>query len=87
MAVSFTGGGNRSTLKKPKTCRKSLSTLSHIVVSSTPRYERSNIGREFDRGLDFQRLVKFKTMLKEIFDSVNSHLSTISRTRRARVTQ
>jgi hypothetical protein len=34
--VSFIIGGNRST------CRKSLTTWSHIVVSSTPSYERSS---------------------------------------------
>ena len=33
------GGGNRSTQKKPLTCCKSLTTLSHNVVSSTPRHE------------------------------------------------
>jgi hypothetical protein len=32
----FFGGGNRSILRKPTTCRKLL-TLSHNVVSSTPR--------------------------------------------------
>jgi len=37
MAVSFIGGGDRSTRRKPPTCRKSLQTLSHNVVSSTPR--------------------------------------------------
>ena len=34
VALSFIGGGNRSTWRKPPTCRK---TLSHNVVSSTPR--------------------------------------------------
>jgi len=33
------GGGNRSTWRKPPTCRKSL-TISHNVVSSTPHHER-----------------------------------------------
>jgi hypothetical protein len=39
MAVIFIGGGNRSTRRKPPTRRKSLTrqTLSHNVVSSTPR--------------------------------------------------
>jgi hypothetical protein len=37
MAVSFIGGGNRSTQRKPLTCRKSQHTLSHNVVSSTSR--------------------------------------------------
>ena len=40
VAVSFIGGGNQSTWRKAWTsCRKSLSrhTLSHNVVSSTPR--------------------------------------------------
>jgi hypothetical protein len=40
VAISFIGGGNRSTRRKPLTCRKSLTTLSHTVVSRTPRYER-----------------------------------------------
>ena len=39
VAISFIGGGNRSTQTKPLTCRKSLITLSHNVVSSTPRHE------------------------------------------------
>jgi len=37
MTVIFSGGGNRSTPRKPLTCRKSLTTLSHNVVLSTPR--------------------------------------------------
>jgi hypothetical protein len=37
VAVSFIGGGNRSTQRKPPTCRKSLTTLSYNVLSSTPR--------------------------------------------------
>jgi len=32
MAVSFIGGGNQRTRRKPPTCRKSLTTLSHNVV-------------------------------------------------------
>ena len=45
MAVSFIGLGNRSTQRKPLTCRKSLTNFgifklfSHNVVSSTPLYE------------------------------------------------
>ena len=36
--VSFIGGGNRCTGRKPPTCRKSQThTFSHNVVSSTPR--------------------------------------------------
>jgi hypothetical protein len=31
---------NRSTRRKPLTCRKSSTILSHIVLSSTPRHER-----------------------------------------------
>jgi hypothetical protein len=34
VAVSFIGGGNRSTQRKPATCRKS-----HNVVSGTPHHE------------------------------------------------
>ncbi len=37
--VSFIGGGNR---RKSLTCRKSLTTLLHNVVSSTPRHERDS---------------------------------------------
>jgi hypothetical protein len=40
-AVSFTGGGNRSTRRKP-TCRRLLTTLSHNVLSSTPCHERGS---------------------------------------------
>jgi hypothetical protein len=42
MPVSFIGGGNRSTRRKPPTCRKSLKSLSHTVVSSTPRDVRDS---------------------------------------------
>jgi hypothetical protein len=35
MEVSFIGGGNRSTWRKPLTCRKLVTTLSHNVASST----------------------------------------------------
>ena len=41
VAVSIIRGGNRSTLRKLPTCRKSQ-TLSHNVVSSTPRHERGS---------------------------------------------
>ena len=40
VAVSFIGGGNRSTRRKLQTCRKSLTnniSFSYNVVSSTPR--------------------------------------------------
>ena len=36
----FIGGGNRSTWKKTPTCRKSLTNVSHYVISSTPRLSR-----------------------------------------------
>ena len=39
VTVSFIGGGNRSTCRKPPTCGKSLKILGHNVVSSTPRHE------------------------------------------------
>jgi hypothetical protein len=35
VAISFIGGGNESTQRKPPTCRKVLTNLSHNVVSST----------------------------------------------------
>ena len=37
VAISFIGGGNRITRRKPSTWRKSLTTLSHNVASSTTR--------------------------------------------------
>jgi len=43
MTVSFIGGGNWSTGRKSPTCCKSLKTLSHNVVSSTPRHEWERI--------------------------------------------
>jgi len=42
LAVSVIGGGNRSTQRKPQTCRKSLTniiTVTHNVVSSTPGHD------------------------------------------------
>ena len=36
VAVSFIDGGNWRTRRKSQTCRKSLTKLSHNVVSSTP---------------------------------------------------
>ena len=42
VAVSCIGGGNQSTRRKPPTCRKSLSNLSHTAASSTLRYERGS---------------------------------------------
>ena len=42
VAVSFIGGGNQSTRRKPPTFRKSLSNLSHTAASSTLRYERGS---------------------------------------------
>ena len=42
MAVSFIGGGNQMTWGKSPTCRKSLTTLSHNVLS-TPCHERDSI--------------------------------------------
>jgi len=38
VAVSFIDGGNQSTQRKPQTCH--WQTLSHNVVTSTPRHER-----------------------------------------------
>ena len=32
VVVSFIGGGNRSTLRKPPTCRKSLTNFYHIML-------------------------------------------------------
>jgi hypothetical protein len=43
---SFIGGGNQSTWRKPLTCRKSLTNLSHKVASSTP--EKILIIRKID---------------------------------------
>jgi len=42
----YRGGGNRSTKRKPLTCRMSLKTLSHNVALSIPCHERdSNLQR------------------------------------------
>jgi len=40
VAVSFTGGGNRSTLRKPQTCCKSPTNIIIQCLSSTPRLSR-----------------------------------------------
>jgi len=40
VAVSFIGGGNRSTRRKTPTCRKSLTNFN--VESCTPRHERGS---------------------------------------------
>jgi hypothetical protein len=38
VAISFIVGGNRSTWRKPQTCRKSLTNfITKNVVSSTPK--------------------------------------------------
>ena len=42
MTVGFIGGGNRSIQRKPPSCHKLLTNLSHNVVSSTPRHERDS---------------------------------------------
>jgi hypothetical protein len=42
VAISFIGVGNRSTRRKPPTCRNPPTTLSHNVVSSTPRHEQDS---------------------------------------------
>jgi hypothetical protein len=39
VAVSFIGGGNRSTRENPRPVASRLQTLSNNVVSSTPRHE------------------------------------------------
>jgi hypothetical protein len=48
MAVSFIGGGNWSTWRKPLTCRKSLT---NNVISSTPRHERGKKTDSFPKDL------------------------------------
>ena len=42
VVVSLIGGGHRNTRRKPPTCRKLITTLSHNVVSSTPCHERGS---------------------------------------------
>jgi hypothetical protein len=42
VAVIFIGVGNRCTRRKPPTCRKSMTNLSHNVVSSTLLHERGS---------------------------------------------
>jgi hypothetical protein len=45
VAVGFIGGGDRSIRRKAPTCRKSLKTLFHNVVSNTPRLSGIQIQR------------------------------------------
>jgi hypothetical protein len=55
VAVGFIGVGNRSTRRKRHTCRKSLTNLSHNVVSSTPRMSgirTHSVSEEGRRGRD-----------------------------------
>jgi len=52
MAVSFIGGGNRSTRAKSQTCHKPRTHLSHNVVSNKPHHEvfcRINYGNPYIR--------------------------------------
>ena len=42
VAVSFIGGGNQSTRRKPTTRHKSLTNLAHNVASSTPCHQRDS---------------------------------------------
>jgi len=43
VAVSFIGGGNQSTRRKPPSCRKSQTNfITYNVVSSTPGHERDS---------------------------------------------
>jgi hypothetical protein len=42
MVASFISGGHQSIRRKPPTCRKSLTTLSHNVVLSTPHLIRTH---------------------------------------------
>jgi hypothetical protein len=54
VTVSLIGGGIRTTRRKPPTCRKSLKTLSHNVVSSTPRLSgigTHNVSSKDDEGI------------------------------------
>jgi len=44
MMVSFTDGGNRSTRRKPQTCRKSLYHIMLYWVHLTRRIQMHNIG-------------------------------------------
>ena len=69
MADSFIGEGNRSTQRKPPTCRKSLTnlTLSHNVVSITPHHEfihRSHIQCTYVLYSYCLLMVNFSTMKK-----------------------
>ena len=41
LSVNFIGGGNRKTQKITPAFNKSLTNVRHIVVSSTPRHERT----------------------------------------------
>jgi hypothetical protein len=65
------GGGNRSIRRKPPTCRKSLTSLSHNVISSTPRLididctgryiKLVKIFSEINISVDFTHAFKFKS--------------------------
>jgi hypothetical protein len=66
VVVSFIGGGNRSAGRKPSTCRKSLTTLSHNGVWSTSSYELHlifNIERTWAISILFERSQYRMTLL------------------------
>ena len=72
MVVSCIGGGNRSTRRKPPTCRKSMTNLHclyHIlynVVSSTSRHERERRGTLSRLNISVKDFKDFKEILFNI---------------------
>jgi hypothetical protein len=77
VAVSFIGGGNQSTLIKTQTCRKSLTNLSHNVVSCTPHHERDSNASVI--GTDCTGSCKFKyhATMTARFITRNSQISVV----------
>ena len=67
VAVSFIGGGNRSTRRKQPTCCKSLTNLSQNVESSRPPLSRIQTHNVVVTGTD-------------CIGSYNSHFNTITTT-------
>ena len=66
MAVSFIGGGNRSTRRKPSTCRKSL-TLTYCCIDN------------ISPGTGFE-LTTLVVIVSDCTDSCNSNYHTITTT-------
>ena len=66
VAINFISGGNRSTPGKPNTCRKSLKTLSHKVVSSTHSLERDSNEHLLRYNITISNKINLKTNSRSI---------------------